>query len=207
VQPKPDEGLLLSAPAAVRGGVNHQPLNNMKYAAFFRKVNLGRPGSPSKAQLEQAFVHAGAQSASSFLTNGTVVFTTRPKADPSKLLVAASSLLKVECGLIEPGFVRSVAHLRDLVKLDPFSSVEQGSIYLCSVTFLPAAIPAPPELPLESKRKDVEVLLFTSGEALCISRMVGKTPGSPNAFLEKLFSLPATTRSWNTVVRLVRKHS
>ena len=178
----------------------------MKYAAFFRNVNLGRPGSPSKAQLEQAFVNAGAESASSFLTNGTVVFTTRPKADPSKLLLTASRLLKLECGLIEPGFVRSVAHLSDLVKLDPFSSIDQGSLHLCSVTFLHTTIPAPPELPLESKRKDVEVLLLTGSEALCISRMVGKTPGSPNAFLEKLFSLPATTRSWNTVVRLVRKH-
>jgi uncharacterized protein (DUF1697 family) len=179
----------------------------MKYAAFFRNVNLGRPGSPGKAGLEQAFVNAGAESASSFLTNGTLVFTTRPKANPSRLLATASNLLQIECGLMEPGFVRSVAYLKDLVELDPFSAVDRSSGNLCCITFLHASMTAPPEVPLVSKRKDVEVLRFTGGEALCLSRTIGKTPGSPNAFLEKLFNLPATTRNWNTVVRLVRKYA
>jgi uncharacterized protein (DUF1697 family) len=46
----------------------------VKYAAFFRNLNLGRKNCPSKAQLEQAFLDAGAREASSFLTNGTLVF-------------------------------------------------------------------------------------------------------------------------------------
>jgi hypothetical protein len=33
----------------------------------------------------------------------------------------------------------------------------------------------------------------------------GRTPGRPNVFLEARFGRPATTRNWNTVVRLVRK--
>ena len=40
-----------------------------------------------------------------------------------------------------------------------------------------------------------------------VVRVVGRSPGSPNAFLEKLLGLPATTRVWNTVVRLVDKHA
>ena len=116
----------------------------MKYAAFFRNVNLGRPGSPSKTQLEQAFINAGAESAASFLTNGTLVFTIKPESDPIQLLTEASALLKIECGLKEPGFLRSVAYLSDLVNLDPFESVDLSSIYLCSVTFLHAAISGRP---------------------------------------------------------------
>lgn len=179
----------------------------MKYAVFYRNVNLGRPGSPSKVQFEQAFMNAGAESAASFLTNGTLVFTIRPETDPIQLLTEASALLKIECGLKEPGFLRSVAYLSDLVNLDPFASVDLSSIYLCCITFLHAGIPTLPEVPLFSSRKDVEVLRFTSSEALCTSYQIGKTPGSPNAFLEKFFNLPATTRNWNTVVRLVRKYA
>ena len=99
----------------------------MQYAVFFRNLNLGRAHSPTKAQLEQAFLHA-------------------------------------------------------------------------DVTTLPA-------VPFASERGDVEILQFTASEALSISRTVGNTPGSPNAFLEKQFGLPATTRNWNTVVRLVQKHA
>jgi len=39
-----------------------------------------------------------------------------------------------------------------------------------------------------------------------VSRIIGRSQGSPNAFLEKLLGLPTTTRAWNTVVRLVDKH-
>jgi len=179
----------------------------MKYAAFFRNVNLGRPRSPTKVQLEEAFLEAGATDAQSFLTNGTLVFTVRPRANPSRILDTASKQLRIACGLKEPGYVRSVAYLRELVELDPFVSVDQSTVYLCCVTFLHASVPVPPVVPIESKRRDVEVISFTGGEAMCLSRKIGNTPGSPNAFLEKLFGLPATTRNWNTVVRLVQKHA
>ncbi|WP_035058665.1 DUF1697 domain-containing protein [Andreprevotia chitinilytica] len=178
----------------------------MKYAAFFRNVNLGRPNSPSRVQLEQAFLVAGAGTAHSFLTNGTLVFSIPANADPSATLAAAIEHMQRTCGLKEPGFVRSVDYLRELVASDPFASVDPSTVYACCATFLHADMPAPPAVPLVSKREDVEVLRFTDGEALSLCRKIGNTPGSPNAFLEKHFALPATTRNWNTVVRLVQKH-
>lgn len=169
----------------------------MKYAAFFRNVNLGRPNCPTKAELEQAFAAAGASSPSSFLTNGTIVF----------VLAAACRDLQAGCGLREPAYVRRVDYLAELVALDPFAAVDRGSVYGCCATFLDADSMPHPALPLESKRLDVRVLRFTGGEALSVSLKVGNTAGSPNAFLEKLLGKPATTRSWNTVVRLVQRHA
>jgi hypothetical protein len=64
-----------------------------------------------------------------------------------------------------------------------------------------------PEVPLESKRRDVEILRFTDAEALSVSRKIGTTAGSPNAFLENLLGSLAATRNWNTVVRLVQRHA
>ena len=179
----------------------------MKYAVFFRNVNLGRPKSPSKTQLERAFLDADAVEAQSFLTNGTIVFTARPRSNPARILTAATEQLQSECGLVEPGFLRSLTYLRELIALDPFVSVDQSAVYSCCATFLHAKVSALPAVPLESKRKDVEVLRFTNGEAMSVCRKIGNTPGSPNAFLEKLFDLPATTRNWNTVLRLVKKHA
>jgi uncharacterized protein (DUF1697 family) len=182
----------------------------MRYAVFFRNLNLGRANCPSRRQFEQAFLDAGAQEAASFLTNGTLVFSARARASPQRLLQRASQLLEANCGLVEPGFIRSLPELVRLSALDPFAAVDRSTVYACCVSFLPPDVQLPGTLPLitlplMSSRGDVEVLRFTNGEALTLSRKIGKSPGSPNAFLEKLLSLPATTRSWNTVTRLVGK--
>jgi uncharacterized protein (DUF1697 family) len=179
----------------------------MQYAVFFRNLNLGRTNSPTKARFEQAFLDAGAVTAQSFLTNGTIVFTTRPRANPSKLLAAAAKRLHGVCGLVEPGFLRTLSYLHELVALQPFAAVDATPDDQCCATFLHADVTTFPSVPLASRRADVEVLQFTASEALSISRKVGNTPGSPNALLEKHFAIPATTRNWNTVVRLVQKHA
>lgn len=179
----------------------------MQYAAFFRNLNLGRPNCPTKAQLEDAFMRAGAASAASFLTNGTLVFTVPSAGRAHRVFAGACELLRETCGLREPGYVRSLEHLARLVALDPFSAVDRDQVYACCVTFLHPDSAAAPALPLTSPRGDVQVLYWTGPEALSLSFKPGQSPGSPNAFLEKLLGLPATTRNWNTVQRLVRKHA
>jgi uncharacterized protein (DUF1697 family) len=178
----------------------------VKYAAFFRNLNLGRPNCPTKTQLEDAFVASGAKSAASFLTNGTLVYCVKPGMRARKVLADACQALRTECGLEEPAYVRRVDYLAELVGLDPFASVDGSNVYLCCVSFLDSKHQALPAVPLESKRHDVEILRFTDAEALSVSRKIGNTAGSPNAFLERLLASPATTRNWNTVVRLVQKH-
>lgn len=178
----------------------------MKYAAFFRNLNLGRANSPTRLQFEAAFIKAGAVSAASFLTNGTMVFEPAPSTRPRQLLAGACQALRKSCGLKEPAFLRRVDDLAELVAADPFAAIDPASVYERCVSFLHHDATLLPGLPLASARGDVEVLMFTDTEALSLSHQIGNTPGSPNAFLEKRLGLPATTRSWSTVCRLVQKH-
>lgn len=178
----------------------------MKHAAFFRNLNLGRANCPTRAQFEAAFLSAGAQTASSFLTNGTLVFSATSNAKARKVLTLACRAMLAECGLKEPAYVRQVNYLADLVASHPFKSVAPGSVYACCVSFLPETYTAPPKWLRASARGDVEILRITDTEVFSVSRQLGKSPGSPNAFLEKLLGSPVTTRNWNTVVRLVEKH-
>ncbi|OOG39918.1 DUF1697 domain-containing protein [Polaromonas sp. A23] len=178
----------------------------MKHAVFFRNLNLGRANCPDKAQLEAAFLAAGADTAASFLTNGTLVFSVRSNTAARKVLALACRLLQAECGLKEPAYVRQVDYLVGLVASHPFKSVAPGSVYACCVSFLPAKYAEPPAWPRASARGDVEILGVNGTEVFSVSRQIAKSPGSPNAFLEKLLGSPVTTRNWNTVVRLVGKH-
>ncbi len=171
--------------------------------AFFRNVNLGRPPSPSRPMLEQAFVDAGADSAVSFLTNGTVVFDA---AEAEAVVAAACGLLSRRCGLAEPAFVRTMRALERLVAVDRFATV-RAEVHECVVTFLSPRARFPATAPRVTPRGDVEVLGFTTSEVFSVTRVVGRSPGSPNAFLEKALARPATTRNWNTVNRLVSKFS
>jgi len=179
----------------------------MKHVAFFRNLNLGRPHCPTKAQFEGAFAAAGAISASSFLTNGTMVFTVGSDSQAQSIFSGACQILRGTCDLKEPGCIRSIEYLAELVTLNPFADIEPGTVYACCASFLHPVDSLRARLPLESKRRDVKVLRWTDSEALSVSLKVGNTPGSPNAFLEKLLGIPVTTRSWNTIVRLVRKHT
>lgn len=179
----------------------------MKFAVFFRNLNLGRANCPDRTQFEAAFMAAGAVSASSFLTNGTLVFEAGSVSCADKILGAACKTLLAECGLKEPAFLRELDYLAGLPALDAFASIDRDSVYEFCISFLsPAQAPAAlPPAPLSSARGDVKILRFTEAEAFSLSFKPGKSPGSPNAFLEKQLGRPATTRNWNTVLRLLQK--
>jgi uncharacterized protein (DUF1697 family) len=175
------------------------------YAAFLRNVNLGRPRSPTRAQLEAAFLESGAATARSFLVNGTLVFTPAAGRRARDVAARACAAMQASCGLAEPVFVRSVAALAELVARDPFDGIAADGEDAHCITFLGAHRAALPALPFVTPRGDVELHAFTGDEALSVSRRVGASSGSPNALLERWFDTSATTRSWRTVVRLVEK--
>jgi hypothetical protein len=60
---------------------------------------------------------------------------------------------------------------------------------------------------MTSPRGDVRIFATTPGEAFAIARPQGNSIGSPNALLEKRLGWPATSRNWNTVLRLLDKHA
>ena len=177
----------------------------MRFAAFLRNVNLGRPGSPTRAQLESAFLEAGAASAASFQVNGTLVFTPAPGRRARAVASRACAVMHASCGLREPVFVRSLDELQALVASDPFARQLAEGLDSCCISFLGAPPTALPPLPLVTPRGDLEILRAEDTHVLSVSRWLGKSGGSPNAWLERTLGEPATTRNWRTLVRLVAK--
>ena len=175
------------------------------YAAFLRNVNLGRPGSPTREQLEAAFLAAGAASAWSFQVNGTLVFACPPGTRARAVAARACEALRASCGMREPVFVRSVAELAALVAADPFAGQVADGRDACCISFLGAPRRALPPLPLATPRGDLELLHGDDTHVLSVSRWIGASAGSPNAWLERHLGEPATTRNWRTVLRLVGK--
>ena len=178
----------------------------MKFAAFFRNLNLGRPPAPTRSVLEAAFTEAGAVNPSSFLTNGTVVFEAATAARAARILKAVQATLRRD-GFDEPAALRDVGALAALVASDPLAGVPLDDVYAPCATFLIGTPEDGVSLPSTSPKGDVRVVSWHDGMLLSLTYKVGTSPGSPNAFVERILGVPATTRVWNTVVRLVAKHA
>lgn len=179
----------------------------MKFAAFLRNVNLGRPGAPTRAQLEAAMASAGAIEPQSFQTNGTVVFGARSLGGAERVLRKALKRLAAECGLAEPGCVRSLDELAALASTRSFDGYDRDEIYEFVFSFACERSTVLDEtLPIDNAAGNVRILELTDGNALGISWKLGASPGSPNLFLEKKTGAPWTSRAIGTLRRLVAKH-
>jgi len=178
----------------------------VRLVAFFRNLNLGQRLAPSREELELGFLEAGASSAKSFQTNGTVIFQARSLRSGLKVVRFACEQFEGRNGFTEPAFVRSWDYLAALVERQPFASEKDPMVHAHAVTFLHAESDLSIDLPAQTPRGDVRVVEYTEGEILCASYKTGANmAGSPNVFAERLFGLPATTRVWGTIERLVRR--
>jgi uncharacterized protein (DUF1697 family) len=179
----------------------------VKFAAFLRNVNLGRPGAPTRAQLEAAMEAAGAIAPQSFQTNGTVVFGARSLGGAERVLRKALKLLAVECDLAEPGCVRSLDELAALAATTAFDGYARDEVYEFVFSFAcERGTVLTGTLPLDNATGNVRILALDDGNALGVSWKFGASPGSPNLFLEKTTGKPWTSRAIGTMQRLVAKH-
>jgi len=187
--------------------VNRVALIDTAFVAFFRNVNLGQRNSPTRTQLESAFLEAGARSARSFQTNGTLVFVPGQQNLAEDTARCAADILKATCALKEPVFTCRLDALARLVHEDPMASFKDAGFFAGYLTLFKPGLEKTLTLPLESARRDCLVFYVEEGLALSVSRVLDGKAGDPTPMLERIFGAPVTTRSWNTITRLVRKFS
>jgi uncharacterized protein (DUF1697 family) len=179
----------------------------MKYVAFFRNVNLGQGINPTRPQLEAAFASAGASEVRSFQTAGTVVFSAAGEPEAELMVARARETLLELRGLREPAYVAPLDHLIGLVAQEPFVSYDLTGEFDASATVLPRHALARLSLPLVSPRGGFEVIRLTPYLALTVGPRESVSRENPTPFFEKLLNVPATTRSWGTILRLVTKYT
>jgi len=179
----------------------------VNFAAFFRNTNLGRVGSPTRAQLEQAFLDSGASTATSFQVNGTLVFEAASAKSALNILHAAAEALRSVAAPREPGCVRSLAALRRLPWSEVFAGFDAADVHELTVSFACGRVNSRFALPQSSERKDAVVLWLQRDNALSVTRRIRSGPGSPNMLLERLTGVPFTSRSLGTIQRLLARHT
>ena len=168
------------------------------YAALLRAVNVGGRTVPM-AQLRELFSTLGYGNVRTYIQSGNVVFDSQQRE--AALVAALERSIEDAFGIAVKVLVRSRPELAAIAKSHPLArgGVDPKGLH---VTFLAKKAAA-------AKVRAIDATAFAPDEFEVAGREVfslypngyGRTK-MHNAFFEKALGVAATTRNWNTVLKL-----
>jgi uncharacterized protein (DUF1697 family) len=174
------------------------------YVAFIRAINVGGRAVVRMTDVRDAFVRAGCEGVRTYIQSGNVLFDSA-ESDVAALSARVCARLAELTGTKAGMSVRRLADLEKLVKAAPFKDFETDSSIKLYVAFLESKPPLKPKLPLLLVRDALEAFAMKGLDVFILSR---RKPngfyGFPNNFVEKEMAVPATTRNWNTVQKILQ---
>lgn len=170
------------------------------HVIFYRNMNFGHPGSPTRHMLEVSLLQAGAELATSFQTNGTVLLSATA---PELVLRRSAEILANSAAYRDLAVVCSIDTVRRAIEA-PQALTEDPTVYRMVATFWLSDPQLELALPWTNSRGNVSIELIDAEFAVSVSRKFGSVVGSPNAEIEKLTGQKATTRTIGTLERLLR---
>jgi uncharacterized protein (DUF1697 family) len=174
-----------------------------KYIAFLRGINVGGHKVIKMEDLNALFTSLKFKNVKTFIQSGNVIFETE-ETNEELLTQRIEKKLQIKIGSNVSVLLRNILEIEALVKRNPFKNFSTRKNVKMYVTFLYSKPHPKPKLPLISSKKDVEVFEIINREACSLSLEKNGRFGFPNLFIEKEFDLPATTRNWTTVCKILQ---
>jgi uncharacterized protein (DUF1697 family) len=167
-----------------------------RYAAFLRGVS---PMNCKMPALAKAFESAGFRDVRTLLSSGNVVFSAG-RASEATIRRKAEAAMQAELPTAFTAFIRSIDELAALMERDPFAKHRIASDAKRIVTFLHEA-PGDVALPIE--KDGARILAVQGREVLSVYRPTPKGPVFMT-LLDKTFGKQTTTRTWDTLAKVVK---
>ena len=169
----------------------------MPCVVFLRAVNVGKANRCQPALIAKQLAKFGVVNIGAVGT-----FVVREDVSESVLRAALAKKLPFKCEIM-------ICPVRDIIKLsstDPFSQQPSGPNITRFVNVLAKQLRAPPHIPLSLPSDDdwlVKIIAIQDRFVLGLYRRQMKAI-SYLGKLEKLLGVPATTRNWNTIEKVVK---
>ena len=168
-----------------------------RYAALLRGVS---PMNCKMPELKQALEHAGFTDVKTVISSGNAVFTARKASEESLQKRCEAAFGKY---LSKPfmTIVRSIDDLEALIASDPYKRCKRPANAKRDVTFLRAAPRVKPKLPVDLRGASI----CTIEDRVVFSFHVPQDMDPAfMQLIEKTFGKEVTTRTWETVERIVK---
>ncbi len=171
-----------------------------RHVAFLRAVNVGGR-TVRMSELARRLTALGLEDVSTFIASGNVCFTS--KGDARTLARRIEADLLAWLGFPVATMVRTWEELQQLVASNPFKGVKRETDAKLYVAFLWEEPKKKIKLPLVSPKEGLKLFRVAGREAFMISvRLESGVFGVPTLNVEKALGVPATTRNWNTILRM-----
>lgn len=168
-----------------------------RYAALLRGVS---PMNCKMPELKKALEKAGFTDVKTVISSGNAVFSSRMKSASVIEETCEAAMQKV----MKKSFltiVRSIDELEGLLKTDAFTRYSLPPNAKRNVTFLRSLPDTKPKLPVEMKGGQI---LGLHGREAYLYYVPGEADPSFMVVIEKTFGKAITTRTWDTVGRIVK---
>jgi uncharacterized protein (DUF1697 family) len=163
-------------------------------------VNVGGHHTIRTPDLLALFETAGFSEVSAFRASGNVRFRAGRFERGTVERTLAQALSEHLGGTVDV-FVRTMEEVGTIAAEDPWRRPPANG-EAPYISFLARTPSERPLLPQSTPRGDVEVLAHSALEVYAWGRQVGSLPGFPNAFVERIYGVPATTRNRSTLLAL-----
>jgi uncharacterized protein (DUF1697 family) len=173
------------------------------HAAFLRGINMIGRRTVKMAELRRIFESLGFSDVATVLASGNVVFASR-RSNVRALARSIDRGLKRALGYPVGVLVRSFDELEAIAATDPFRGIPRGPRTKLLITLLSKAPAGDLRTPYKSAEADFTVLRVTDGTVFSVVRLAeGKRSSGIMSFLERRFGTAQTTRSWNTIQKVL----
>jgi uncharacterized protein (DUF1697 family) len=178
-------------------------MNHTTYVAFLRGINVGGNSIIKMADLKRSFESLGFRNIVPVLASGNIVFQTS-KEDLGALKQRIEKTLKKEFQLQVITILRTGSQIRDLVKSDPFKRFKPAPQTKLHVTFLAQETERGTKFPKALPIKEFQIVQVSASE-VCSAVEISPTVGTTDLMkvLEQGFGKALTTRTWNTIQKIV----
>jgi len=171
--------------------------------AFLRAINVGGHASVKMTDLRRAFAAAGCRDVRTLIQSGNVIFDP-PARDWASVSRRIRARLRDLLGHEPDVLLRTVRDIERMVETEPFAGLEAGPGVKLYVAFLSHEPGDGKSLPRRSPREALEVVAMQGLEVFVVSRRKKNGFfGFPNNFIETELGVPATTRNWSTIKRII----
>ncbi|MGQ1788115.1 DUF1697 domain-containing protein [Saccharicrinis sp. GN24d3] len=170
--------------------------------AVLRGINVGGKRKILMADLKLLFAGIGFTDVVTYIQSGNVIFNADQPWSNLEIGNKIEQAIADKYGFEVPVIVRSAQELEHIVNNNPFDKGEIG-INQLHLTFLKDIPSSDNRLKAESYNFEPDQFVIDKNDVfLCIKGKYHQTKLS-NHFFESKFKVPATTRNWKTVLKLL----
>ena len=172
-----------------------------KYLAFLRGINVSGQKIIKMQDLAKLFESFGFNNVKTYLQTGNILFDS-DETDSEKIIKIIDDGIYERLGYRVTIILRTKQELLDIVESNQFKDYEGDVKYY--LTFLAETPKRTPTLPIRMNDIENEVFKYENNYVFTVGFNVKGRYGFPNVFIEKEFGVPATTRNWNTILRILK---